>query len=176
MVVNLLPGVPSQGTLSLTFLPYSTPSFTPSAPSAATLKGGTAVIVQCLVPAGTYTPPKKTREATEVRRACSIKPIYVPGPYEVEIGELEVVMDPQDLAGNLSKAYTSLAPDTEWWMVERLGKDGQTDIATGDKLSLYYVKVLSRNKNFNDEAGAEASATIQLAYQGTDYIDVTAAA
>lgn len=172
MTLNILPGVPLAGTLSLTFVPADTATFDPAAPSVALSVGATEVVAQCLIPSGTYT--GVTTEVNRIRkgRACSTTPYYVRGEKQVNIERVQVIYDPQDLTADISAAYAALVPETQWYMIDRRGVDGQTALTVGDVVDVVKVEVLARNKPYSDEEGAEAVADILLTFIGEIEEDV----
>lgn len=172
MTLNVLPGVPLAGTLSLTFVPAATVGFAVNAPSIALSVGATEIVAQCLIPTGTYA--GVTTDVNRIRkgRACSTTPYYVRGEEQVNIERVQVVYDPQDLSAIISEAYAALVPGTEWYMIDRRGVDGQTVLAAADIVDVYKVEVLARNKPYSDDEGAEAVADILLTFIGEKAEDV----
>lgn len=172
MTLNLLPGVPIAGRLGLTFVPADTVDFDAALPSVADAIGSTAVVAQCLIPTGTYT--GVTTEVNRIRkgRACTTTPYYVRGEKQVNVERVQVVYNPQDLEDDISAAYAALVPETQWYMIDRRGVDGQTALAVGDIVDVVKVEVLARNKPYSDEEGAEAVADILLTFIGEIEEDV----
>lgn len=168
MTLNVLPGVPLAGTLSLTFVPVTSGegSFDINAPSVDLATDSTAIVAQCLIPSGTYT--GVTTEANQIRkgRACTTVPYYVAGEESVNVERVQVVYDPQDMAKPISKAYAALVPGTQWYMIDRRGKSGQTALEAGDIVDIYKVEVIARNKPYSDDEGAEAVADILFTFLG----------
>lgn len=176
MTLNLLPGVPSAGNLAVTFIPADTASFDPEAPSVAILNGATAVTVQCLMPAGTYTGVTTSVNQIPKRRACTRTPYYVEGDTDKTVDAIQVVYDPQDPTAEISAGYVALAPGTRWYMIDRRGIDGQSEYTADEYMDTHLVKVLARNKPHSEEEGDEITASIIIAYQGESHEDVQAVA
>lgn len=176
MTLNVLPGVPLAGTLSLTFVPVTEGGFDIDAPSVALATGASAVVAQCLIPSGTYT--GATVEVNQIRkgRACSTVPYYVKGEESVSLERVQVIYDPQDPTAEISEAYAALVPDTQWYMIDRRGVSGQTPLASGDIVDIFKVEVVARNKPYSDEEGAEAVADIIFRFLGERVEDVALAA
>lgn len=174
MTLNVLPGVPLAGTLSITFVPATDGEggFDLTAPSVALATGATAVVAQCLIPSGTYTGVTTDINRIPKRRACSTVPYYVKGEETVNIERVQVVYDPQDLEADISAAYAELVPGTTWYMIDRRGKDGQTALEAGDIVDIYKVEVIGRNKPYSDDEGAEAVADILFTFAGEKAEDV----
>lgn len=169
MTLNLLPGVPVAGTLSLTLVPVEpASSFDPAAPSVAIATGATAVVAQCLVPGGTYTGVTSEVNRIEKYRACSPEPYYVRGKKTVNWDRFTVITDFQDPDADISAVDVALGEDTEWWAIERLGKDGQTALEVGDWVNVRKFGVIGKNDLYSDDEGAEAAVEIQLAYLGVE--------
>lgn len=174
MTLNVLPGVPLAGTLSLTFVPVTAGEggFDIDAPSVALATGESAVVAQCLIPSGTYT--GATVEVNQIRkgRACSTVPYYVKGEESVNLERVQVIYDPQDPTADISTAYAALVPDTQWYMIDRRGVSGQTALEAGDIVDIFKVEVVARNKPYSDEEGAEAVADIIFRFLGERVEDV----
>lgn len=175
MPIELLPGIPSQGTLSLTAVPVASlpdPTILP----VDVVTGASAVHMSCLIPTGTYT--GVTTDVNRIRkgRACSKEPYYVRGEMNRNLDRVQVVYDPQNPASPLSAVYAALVPDTEWYFIDRRGKSGQLDLAEDDYTDVMKVMILARNKPYSEEEGDESVVDILLAYGGTYLEDVQVAA
>lgn len=171
MAIPQLAGVPSIGTLSLTFVPEATLTGLPVA-TAASVTGETAVNVSCHVPSGAYNGVTTNVNRTKKRRACSATPYFVKGEIERTLESLRLVYDPQNLTDPLSKPYSSLVPDTRWWMIDRRGKEGTGELVTGDTVDFHLVEVIGRNKPHGDADGDEAEFELLMAHQGVVFEDV----
>lgn len=172
MTLNILPGVPLAGTLAITFVPADLQGFDYEAPTTEAVTDPSAVVVQCLIPTGTYT--GDTSETNQIRkgRACTTVPYYVQGEKSVNLGSIQVVYDPQDLSADISAAYAALTVGSQWYKVERRGVDGQTALGSGDIVDIKKVEVIARNKPYSDEEGSEAVAEIILRFLGEEAEDV----
>lgn len=170
MTLNILPGVPIAGTLSLTFVPIE--GFDPTAPDTAIATGATAVTAQCLIMGGSYTGVAVDVNRIRKSRACSTVPYYIKGEKQFNLDRISVIYDPQDPSADISAAKAALVEDTEWYMIERFGKDGQTTLEDGDYVDIYQVQVVEQNKQYSDEEGAEATVDILLNFTGQVYRDV----
>lgn len=170
MAIDLLPGVPSAGTLSLTFVPVA--GFDPEAPSVALATGASAINVSCLIPRGTYTGITTTVNRIAKYRACSDEPYYIKGQKDRALERIQVIYDPQDPAAAISEGYAALVEDSEWFVIDRRGKSGQDELAIGDYVDVMRVTVVARNKPYSEEEGDEAVADILLTFGGSYAEDV----
>lgn len=171
MALNMLRGVPAPGTLTIVFIPADeVPNL--GALTLAAAKGTTAVSVGCHMPAG-WSGVTGTTTGKQHRRACSIEEYTVSGPVSRTIGNVSLAYDPQDLTGDLSAPYVALVEGSEWVMLDRRGVDGRTDLASGDVVDLYRVRVDVVNKPWDDSDGSEVLSELTLSYLGEyrrDYV------
>lgn len=124
-----------------------------------------------------------TAEAQKITlpaRACDDKEIERTGRTRYGVEDVQYTYDPQgDDTDYVNAAKAALVPETEVWLVERLGKSATSEpFAVGDKVILHHVvPSVQRRTNTGDDDAAEFSLTQSFDYvEGSGPIDAVVAA
>lgn len=144
MVLNIPAGVPAPGTLSLTLIPM-TGVVNRSALKATEAAAVGALNFSCYVMSDGYGRAGEQAK-TERRRICSAITYDVLGTKKVTFDAIKAIYDPQKPADVVSKLYAMVVEGTEFYLVERLGKPGTTELAATDIYDLYHVRVGNKTK------------------------------
>ena len=156
---TVLDGVASNETVSLKWVAAIAAT---TAPKLATeINAATSVQLECLL-TQTFS-PDATVEKAQLRRMCSRQVRERNGAVTRTIADLVGVYDPQDLAAAVSKAYATLTPGAQGYLVVRWGVHVDTPWAVGDLVDVYPVEVGYRAKIAaadNDELQFKAGVSI----------------
>lgn len=146
-----------------------------AAPSLATeINAGTSVIGSCYLYAD-MSATGETNKGTAPTRACEKTEREEFGRTKYAITDIQYVYDPQaadTTDENLWKA--ALAPDTELYLVERVGLDARlTALAAGQKVNIHHVRVGPQNRTkTGDGEFDEFSITQAISYIEDPVYDV----
>lgn len=169
MPINVPSGVPAVGKVSMALVPIASLT-NRNAPSAAIINGAAALNFSCHVLGDGYSrTPEQAR--AERRRICSATTYDVLGPRKVNFDAIRAVYDPQKPTDAVSKLYAMAVEGTEFYLVERLGKDGQSDFATGDLVDVYRIKIGVKHKLIPGDEG-EFEFTFEVTNLDTPTTDV----
>lgn len=146
-----------------------------SAPSLATeINASTSVNGSCYLYADLVA-TGETNKGTAPTRACEKTEREEFGRTKYSISDIQYVYDPQ-AAGTTdeNKFKTALAPDTELYIVERIGLDSQTSaLAAGQKVNVHHVRVGPQNRTkTGDGEFDEFSITQAISYVTDPVYDV----
>lgn len=178
MAVNRPTGIPAPGKLSLVLVPFGTsaaPGIANTAsPKLTEINGSSTLNFSCFVQSDGYarTPERATSQR---RRICEETATDVPGTKTMNFDPIKAVCDPQDPTADVSKFYVMCVEGAEFWIVERIGKDGKTDIATGDYVDLYRVRCSLKNKLVPGDEG-EIEFEVTFTNIGDPVVDALVAA
>lgn len=146
-----------------------------SAPSLATeINASTSVNGSCYLYADMVA-TGETNKGTAPTRACEKTEREEFGRTKYSISDIQYVYDPQaadTTDENLFKA--AMAPDTELYIVERVGLDSQTSaLAVGQKVNVHHVRVGPQNRTkTGDGEFDEFSITQAVSYVTDPVYDV----
>lgn len=139
---NVLDGITTNETYRLTWVEDIAD---PNAMSLATeLNASTSVPLECLTVEAMD--PDVSVETSSLRRACTNKVRQVSGQETRTIADLIVVLDPQDMEADVSKAYATLARGAVGYLVQRAGIQVDTGTQAGDLCDVYKVRIKYRIK------------------------------
>lgn len=146
------------------FVPTGT--YDPAAPSAAILIGATALDVTKMFFASSARPSQSTNLARAPRRLGDGETYEFVGESQRTIGEVRYAFDPQAAAlSNGKKAYEKFPAGTTGFLVNRLGIDRDTDIATGQFVTSYPVEFGPQLETLEGDGEGAAVAIVQTAAQ-----------
>jgi hypothetical protein len=151
-----------------------TGSYSPTAPSLALLNGATALNVTNMLFASSAQPSMSTNLARSPKRLGDAETYEFVGEAQVSFGEIRYSFNPQGVAAsNEVKAYEKFAPGTTGFMVQRLGINRDTDLATGQFVTSYPVEFGQQQEtNEGDDEGAEVAILQTVAQTGPKSIKV----
>ena len=144
MALNVPAGVPALGTLSLTIIPASGVT-DPAAITVTEATATEAVNASCHNLSDGWG-RSRTQTSESRRRACETVGYQVAGPQEVTLEAARFVYDPQDPTADVSKVYAALTEGEEYYIVERLGISGKTELAEDDYYDAYHVRLDIKDK------------------------------
>lgn len=173
MALNVPAGVPALGTLSLTIIPAADVT-DPAALTVAEATAVGAVNASCHNLSDGWG-RSRTQTSETRRRACETVGYQVAGPQEVTFEAARFVYDPQDPTAEVSKVYTALTEGEEYYVVERLGISGKTELATGDVYDAYHVRLDIKDK-LVPGTGGELEFSAQFTNLGSPVRDAEIAA
>lgn len=142
MTITMPETVDSYGALSLVVL-TAKPADLTAASLATDLGAANAENITCHV-VGDWWPSATTNKVDRARKMCQTKVTQALGTTTHETPTLQYTYKPQSVgtagaAGN--EAYEALPEGATRYLLQRLGKDGTSAIATGDKYRLFPVEL-----------------------------------
>lgn len=137
------------------------------------LSAGTSVIGSCFLYADMVA-TGETNKGTAPTRACEKTEREEFGRTKFSISDIQYVYDPQAGATDENKFKDALAPDTELYLVERVGLDAQdVALAAGQKVNVHHVRVGPQNRTkTGDGEFDEFSITQAVSYIEDPVYDV----
>lgn len=137
------------------------------------INAGTSVIGSCFLYADMVA-TGETNKGTAPTRACEKTEREEFGRTKFSISDIQYVYDPQAGATDENKFKDALAPDTELYLVERVGLDAQTTaLAAGQKVNVHHVRVGPQNRTkTGDGEFDEFSITQAVSYIEDPVYDV----
>lgn len=143
------------------------------APSLATeINAGTSVIGSCFLYADVVA-SGETNKGTAPTRACEKTEREEFGRTKYSIQDIQYVYDPQAGATDENEFKDLLEPDTELYLVERMGLDKDTALAAGQKVNVHHVRVGPQNRTkTGDGEFDEFSITQAVSYIEDPVYDV----
>lgn len=144
-----------------------------SAPALATeINAASSVIGSCFLYADVVA-AGETNKGTAPTRACEKTEREEFGRTKYSIQDIQYVYDPQAGATDENKFKDLLEPDTELFLVERLGLDKDTALAVGQKVNVHHVRVGPQNRTkTGDGEFDEFSITQAVSYIEDPVFDV----
>lgn len=173
MALNVPAGVPALGTLSLTIIPASGVT-DPAALTVAEVTATGAVNASCHNLSDGWG-RSRTQSSDTRRRACETVGYQVAGPQEVTFEAARFVYDPQDPTAEVSTVYAALTEGEEYYIIERLGISGKTELATGNVYDAYHVRLDIKEK-LVPGTGGELEFSAQFTNLGSPVRDAEIAA
>lgn len=148
------------------FVPSGT--YDPLLPSLAVLNAASALDVTKMFFASTARPSQSTNLARAPKRLGDGETYEFVGESQASFGEVRYSVNPQGAAASLEvKAYEKFVPGTTGYMVNRLGIDRDTDLATGQFVTSYPVECGPQHEvPEGDGEGAEIGITQTFAQTG----------
>ena len=168
--MNIPAGVSSNATVRVTFVPDGGVA-DPSAPTVSELDAGTDISCHLMSDGYSRTPNITTEDA---RRACEESSYQVITGRSVTFEAVRFVHDPQGTDATLNEVYDSLVEGENYYILERLGISGKTELASGDVYDLYHVRLDYKDKL--PTGNAEFQFAAQFANLGTPTRDGVLAA
>lgn len=168
MALNIPSGVPAAGTLSVTIIPAADVTD----PSAITVTEATdtgSVNASCHLMSDGYGRTSDLAMADR-RRACEDTSYQVAGARTVTFDAMRFVYDPQDPTADVSTVYAALTEGEEYYIVERLGISGKTELAESQLYDAYRVRLDTKEKLPPGEDG-ELEFTAQFTNLGSPVRD-----
>lgn len=137
-----IPSTPADGNQKVLLVPAIADT---SAPTVAELTGGTVVDISCYLTGDGFT-PSLSEQVVADERLCSKQTYEQPGrsQYGLDVVYIDNTNSPNATTDN--KAKETLTPGTAQYLVVRRGKDFDTAIATGDKVTVYPIKAGQYNE------------------------------
>lgn len=115
----------------------------------------------------------ETNKGTAPTRACETSEREEFGRTKYSIQDIQYVYDPQAGATDENKFKDLLAPNTELYLVERMGLDKDTALAAGQKVNVHHVRVGPQNRTkTGDGEFDEFSITQAVSYIEDPVYDV----
>jgi hypothetical protein len=112
-----------------------------TAPSTATLTGGTSLDVTKMFFATSNRPDASTNMVTAEKRIGDIESFEFAGETHWTLGEVQYQFDPQSAAAsNGKKAFEKFPAGTTGFLVRRLGMNRDTDLAVAQFVSVFPVE------------------------------------
>lgn len=175
MALNVPAGIPAAGKLSVSIIPEA--DIDPGTDDLAALSladiSTNLVNASChLMSDGYSRTPNVTTE--EARRACEESSYQVITGRSVTFEAVRFVHDPQGTDVTLNEVYDSLVEGENYYILERLGISGKTELASGDVYDLYHVRLDYKDKL--PTGNAEFQFAAQFANLGTPTRDGVLAA
>jgi len=151
-----------------------TGSFSPTAPSTATAIGATALDVTKMFFASSAVPTQATNLARSPKRIGDAETYEFVGETNPTFGEVRYSFNPQGAAlSDGVKAYEKFPAGTTGHMVNRLGIDRDTDLATGQFVTSYPVEFGPQQEvPEGDAEGAEVAIVQTVAQTGPKSIKI----
>lgn len=113
-----------------------------TSPSAAEINAATSLDVSYYLYEGGWAPGVNANRVSSPRRLASRTTTERFGTTTETLGDLVYLVDPQAATGsNGKKAYEKFVEGATGYFVERPGKDADTDIVSGDKVTIYPVEL-----------------------------------
>lgn len=149
------------------FVPTGT--YNPESPSLAILNGASALDVTKMMFASTARPTQTTNLARTPKRLGDAETYEFIGETNPTIGEMRYSFNPQGAAASDGKkAFEKFPANTTGFLVNRLGIDRDTDLATGQFVTSYPVEFGPQQEvTEGDGEGAEVAITQTVAQTGT---------
>lgn len=147
------PGVPSDGYVKVAFVPAMANIDTPSV---AEIGAAGSVDLSCYLTRDGFQPDAEESTQAE-ERLCSKEVFETFGPTKWTIQDLTYVYDVQNDASVSNKAYKTLVPGTQGYLVVRWGKDAEIDWTVADKVDVYPVELGQRRKQ-----APESNSTLKV--------------
>lgn len=145
MALNVPAGIPATGKLSVTIIPEAdVASGDLAALSIATI-GATSVNTSCHLLSDGYARASEV-QSTDRRRACDEVSYSVITGRTVTFEQMRFVYDPQGADTDLNKVYDALTVGENYYILERLGVSGKTELAASDVYDLYHVRLDTKDK------------------------------
>lgn len=169
--LELPPGIPSDGTVKVAFVPDG--GFANyQVPTPAEVIAGQEL--SCHLMQDGY--GESADEGTNTdRRLCSKEAYTIGGSVTWTITDLRYVYDVQNPDSLTHEAYAALAPGTKGYLVARWGKDAAEPWAAGDVVDVYPVQLGVQRKQ-TPEANSELKVLQTPRVYGTKATDVELAA
>lgn len=144
-----------------------------AAPSLATeINAASSVIGSCFLYSDMVA-GGETNKGTAPTRACETSEREEFGRTKYSIQDIQYVYDPQAGATDENKFKDLLAPNTELYLVERMGFDKDTALAAGQKVNVHHVRVGPQNRTkTGDGEFDEFSITQAVSYIEDPVYDV----
>ncbi|MEN3123275.1 hypothetical protein [Janibacter sp. LM] len=173
MALNQPVGVPALGTLSLTIIPVSgVANIAALTVTEATALG--AINASCHNLSDGWGRSRTQQSATR-RRACSTTTYQVAGQQDISFDAARFVYDPQDPTAEVSKVYAGLTEGEEYYVIERIGVSGFTELAAADYYDAYHVRLDVKDKLVPGDEG-ELEFTAQFSNLSPKVVDAQIAA
>ncbi len=144
----------------------------PTAPTLAELNAASGLDFSCFVMTDTTAPSQSQNRVRLARRLCEGSTAETGGITEYTGGSLRYSTNPQLPAANdANKAYTTLAPGAEGFLVQRLVVPVDVDLAVGQTVSVHQAELGTQwtGKSTDDEAGE--AIVMQDWFHGLVYVD-----
>ena len=161
--------VSTDGNVKVTWVPTIT---NPAVPTATVLNGGTAIELSCYITAGGLTTGGDDTQITD-SRLCERQTFSRVGTFTDTLA-LEYVYQAQSPAAADNKAFATLAPLTEGFIVIRWGQDDTEAYASGDIVDVYPVEC-NRQQKVNPEANTVLKISQNMNVTGVVERDVAVA-
>jgi hypothetical protein len=163
-----IPSTPADGNVKIAFVPTLAD---PTAPTTAELTGVGVIDLSCYLTSDGWTPGLDEQVISD-DRLCSVQTFEQPGRSSRTLA-IKYVENPGSATDN--KAFDTLAPGTQGYLVERRGKDKDTAFAAAD-----VVNVWPGTAGQYDPQPPEANSVLKVAQKwfvtGTVVIGATVAA
>lgn len=157
--LNLPPGVPSDGTVRVDFIPDGGIANI-SAATLAELTAATAEMIGChMFGLGMGA----TTERKEKRRLCSAVKYELLGATTYTIEALSYIYDVQNPGSESNRAYEALTPLTSGTLVVRWGMDAAVPLAASQVVDLFPVRLglqIKQSPEENDELTVSQEVTV----------------
>lgn len=173
MVLNVPAGIPAAGTLSVTLIPESGVT-DPTAITVAEATAVGAINASCHMLSDGYGRTSELALADR-RRACESVGYQVAGSRTVSFDAMRFVYDPQNPDAPVSAVYAALTEGETYYVVERLGISGKTELAAEQYYDAYHARLDTKEKLPPGEDG-ELEFTAQFTNLGSPTRDAQIAA
>lgn len=169
MALNIPPGIPGAGAVSVVFVPGGVAA--PTGPKLTEVNATGSSIISCVLMSDGFT-QTASQTTAKARRLCSSAQYDIPGPIDRAFNALKYIYDPQGVTTDAAnKAYTGLAEGATGDLIVRWGLPGTQDFAIGDKVDVWSVRLGPKNKETPGDSD-ELQVTQGVFWTGTYHPDV----
>lgn len=169
MTLNIPTGIPAAGMLSVVYVPAGGIASI-AAPKLSEITATGALNFSCYLMSDGYG-QTADQAVTSKRRICSPSEYDILGAIKPTLQDMKYVFDVQNPASVSNKAYATLAPGLLGFLVVRWGKRGIDDIAVGDIVDVFSIRLGARSKGTPDDTG-ELIVTQKVSVVGSYIEDV----